>query len=304
MNALVERTAQLRRVELVAPRSVIGKNTVESLQAGAIWGFAGQVDGIVRRMVAELGRHGHRWSPPAAWPGPCWRPARPSSATSPGSPSTACGSSGTGTGGGSGRPGTVALETMAERLPRPDRVEGRALSPRAFRPSASRPWSSAPPATQEGLVPARGRGRLAAHGRARAGVRPAGPPRPRSTRTAAAGAGGGGRHPGQGPGHARPRDGGARRQGPGRWPSTPPGRLAAAGRRGPGETWLYLAEEEHPAAVLEGFLGPPRPHRLRPRQRRSGLGSLASLGLLWRLFLVIYGSAAGLGPPASSPAAE
>jgi type III pantothenate kinase len=46
MNALVERTAQLRRVELVAPRSVI---------AGAIWGFAGQVDGIVRRMVAELG---------------------------------------------------------------------------------------------------------------------------------------------------------------------------------------------------------------------------------------------------------
>ena len=55
MNALVERTAQLRRVELVAPRSVIGKNTVESLQAGAIWGFAGQVDGIVRRMVAELG---------------------------------------------------------------------------------------------------------------------------------------------------------------------------------------------------------------------------------------------------------
>jgi type III pantothenate kinase len=55
MNALVERTAQLRRVELVTPRSVIGKNTVESLQAGAVWGFAGQVDGIVRRMVAELG---------------------------------------------------------------------------------------------------------------------------------------------------------------------------------------------------------------------------------------------------------
>jgi type III pantothenate kinase len=44
-------------VELVVPRSVIGKNTVESLQAGAVWGFAGQVDGIVRRMVAELGRH-------------------------------------------------------------------------------------------------------------------------------------------------------------------------------------------------------------------------------------------------------
>jgi type III pantothenate kinase len=55
MSALVERTAQLRRVELAAPRSVIGKNTVESLQAGAVYGFAGQVDGIVRRMVAELG---------------------------------------------------------------------------------------------------------------------------------------------------------------------------------------------------------------------------------------------------------
>ena len=34
---------------------MIGKNTVESLQSGAVWGFAGQVDGIVRRMVAELG---------------------------------------------------------------------------------------------------------------------------------------------------------------------------------------------------------------------------------------------------------
>jgi type III pantothenate kinase len=55
MSALVERTAQLRRVELVEPRSVIGKNTVESLQAGAMYGFGGQVDGIVRRMVAELG---------------------------------------------------------------------------------------------------------------------------------------------------------------------------------------------------------------------------------------------------------
>jgi type III pantothenate kinase len=54
-NALVSQTAQLRRVELVAPRSVIGKNTAESLQAGIVYGFAGQVDTIVRRMVAELG---------------------------------------------------------------------------------------------------------------------------------------------------------------------------------------------------------------------------------------------------------
>jgi type III pantothenate kinase len=54
-NALVRETAQLRRVELVAPRSVIGKNTTESLQAGIVFGFAGQVDSLVRRMIAELG---------------------------------------------------------------------------------------------------------------------------------------------------------------------------------------------------------------------------------------------------------
>jgi type III pantothenate kinase len=55
VEALAQRAAQLRKVELVRPRSVIGKNTVESLQSGIIFGFAGQVDGIVRRMRAELG---------------------------------------------------------------------------------------------------------------------------------------------------------------------------------------------------------------------------------------------------------
>lgn len=54
-DALVRETAQLRRVELVAPRSVIGKNTAESLQAGIVFGFAGQVDALVRRMIAEVG---------------------------------------------------------------------------------------------------------------------------------------------------------------------------------------------------------------------------------------------------------
>src|SRR6266700_2592160 len=56
-NALVRETAQLRRVELVAPRSVIGKNTAEALQAGIVFGFAGQLDALVRRMIAELGDH-------------------------------------------------------------------------------------------------------------------------------------------------------------------------------------------------------------------------------------------------------
>jgi type III pantothenate kinase len=55
LDALAARAAQLRKVELVRPRSVIGKNTVEALQAGALYGFAGQVDGLVRRIEAEVG---------------------------------------------------------------------------------------------------------------------------------------------------------------------------------------------------------------------------------------------------------
>lgn len=55
IEALASRAAQLRKVELVRPRSVIGKNTVEALQSGALYGFAGQVDGLVRRIVAETG---------------------------------------------------------------------------------------------------------------------------------------------------------------------------------------------------------------------------------------------------------
>jgi len=44
----------LRRVELVTPKNVIGKNTVEALQSGTIYGFAGQVDGLVNRITDEL----------------------------------------------------------------------------------------------------------------------------------------------------------------------------------------------------------------------------------------------------------
>lgn len=55
IDALAARAAQLRKVELVRPRSVVGKNTVEALQSGAVYGFAGQVDGLVRRIVAEIG---------------------------------------------------------------------------------------------------------------------------------------------------------------------------------------------------------------------------------------------------------
>ena len=55
LDALASRAAPLRKVELVRPRSVIGKNTVEALQAGALYGFAGQVDGLVRRIEEEIG---------------------------------------------------------------------------------------------------------------------------------------------------------------------------------------------------------------------------------------------------------
>jgi type III pantothenate kinase len=54
VDALAARAAQLRKVELVKPKSVIGKNTVEALQSGTIFGFAGQVDGLVNRIIDEL----------------------------------------------------------------------------------------------------------------------------------------------------------------------------------------------------------------------------------------------------------
>lgn len=54
LDALAMRAAALRKVELVPPRSVIGKNTVEALQSGALYGFAGQVDGLVSRIALEL----------------------------------------------------------------------------------------------------------------------------------------------------------------------------------------------------------------------------------------------------------
>jgi type III pantothenate kinase len=54
LDALAARAAQLRKVELVTPRSPIGKNTVEALQSGILYGFAGQVDGLVRRIATAL----------------------------------------------------------------------------------------------------------------------------------------------------------------------------------------------------------------------------------------------------------
>lgn len=55
LEALGRRGAQLRQVELVRPRSVIAKNTVEALQSGMLFGVAAQVEGLVDRMIDELG---------------------------------------------------------------------------------------------------------------------------------------------------------------------------------------------------------------------------------------------------------
>jgi type III pantothenate kinase len=59
IDALAARGARLFKVELARPRSVIGKSTAEALQSGLLFGFVGQVDGIVRRITAELGAKPH-----------------------------------------------------------------------------------------------------------------------------------------------------------------------------------------------------------------------------------------------------
>ncbi|MFL5918651.1 MAG: type III pantothenate kinase [Gaiellaceae bacterium] len=55
MDALFARAARLRKIDFVEPASVIGKTTVGALQSGVVYGFAGQVDGIVDHIRAELG---------------------------------------------------------------------------------------------------------------------------------------------------------------------------------------------------------------------------------------------------------
>ena len=54
VDALSRRAAQLLKVELTRPSRVIGKNTVAALQSGIIFGVAGQIEGIARRMAEEL----------------------------------------------------------------------------------------------------------------------------------------------------------------------------------------------------------------------------------------------------------
>jgi len=55
VDALVNRAARLARVELARPKEAIGRNTTTNLQSGAIYGYAGLVDGLVERMRGEIG---------------------------------------------------------------------------------------------------------------------------------------------------------------------------------------------------------------------------------------------------------
>jgi len=181
---------------------------------------------------------------------------------------------------------------------RPDRVEGRALSPRAFRTFGIEAVLLGPPALQEGLVRREGVAtwrripehapvfdRLAAGG----AVDPDGllavrvvvaatPARDRAMRV-----------PAMGERATRVQAAAEHADGSAPW--------VLLVDEGPGETWLYLAEEDDPAAVLAGFLGRRGRTDFARARRRSGVGSLASLGLLAGLFLVIYGTAVGLGEP-------
>jgi type III pantothenate kinase len=55
IDALYDRAAKLPKVELAEPKALIGKSTVDAIRSGIVYGFAGQVDGIVRRLRGELG---------------------------------------------------------------------------------------------------------------------------------------------------------------------------------------------------------------------------------------------------------
>lgn len=54
LEALFERASKLPRVELVKPRTIVGKNTVQAMQSGIIYGYASLVDGIIKKMKEEV----------------------------------------------------------------------------------------------------------------------------------------------------------------------------------------------------------------------------------------------------------
>jgi type III pantothenate kinase len=55
LSALIERAARITRIDLVPPETAIGRSSVAAIQSGFVFGFAGMIDGIVRRIEEELG---------------------------------------------------------------------------------------------------------------------------------------------------------------------------------------------------------------------------------------------------------
>jgi type III pantothenate kinase len=55
LDALTERGARLPKVELAPPKAVIGKNTIDAIRSGVVFGYAGAIDAILRRLYDELG---------------------------------------------------------------------------------------------------------------------------------------------------------------------------------------------------------------------------------------------------------
>jgi type III pantothenate kinase len=54
LDALTERGARLPKVELAAPKTVIAKNTIDAIRSGVVYGYAGAIDAILRRIYDEL----------------------------------------------------------------------------------------------------------------------------------------------------------------------------------------------------------------------------------------------------------
>jgi type III pantothenate kinase len=57
LEALFKQTAKLPRIDMVIPENAVGKSTVESIRSGAVYGFAGMIEGVVRKMKSELGEN-------------------------------------------------------------------------------------------------------------------------------------------------------------------------------------------------------------------------------------------------------
>jgi hypothetical protein len=187
------------------------------------------------------------------------------------------------------------------RSARPDRIAGRPLSPRAFRAFGIDVVVLGPPTPQQGLVRREGVAvwrRLGEHA----------PVFDRAAAGAGAAVAAGGVLPVRVVVAATPgRDRAMRVPALGERAQlalelaagTPPGPgWLLLVDEGPGEIWLYLAEERDPEDVLDGFLGRRGRTDFGRALRRSRAGGLGGLGVLAGLALVLSGSAAGLGPVA------